>query len=252
MSDVPFGRVAIDATTYLGEHPARSRKVGRGVLVFDATGIHMRGLRELFMFPWTDVIGLNVEAGRPGDRKKDSYLIVSTTAGDANFNCTRTPPMVLRAKLRDVLAWFETRTGRQAADRLVEERADDAAAAERFWAVGYLCPPDPPNEPGNPEVVPLCLACAAQRYGRADDGLVDVPPRAFEQAHEASPVSLWSLGSSMPGMTAEDWRNEFARSLREMSCSRCALRLIEQACPLMTQCGLAAEGFHLVADHLPV
>ena len=129
-------KFSIAYTNYLGGHPIREKKHNGGVLRFDAEGVHFRGFHELFVVPWVDVQELAVEGSEEVQRRvtasrlltigvfafaakkkapKNAFVTVATKDGEAIFECTRTGPHAIRAKLTGAINWVEGRQRAEAA-----------------------------------------------------------------------------------------------------------------------------------------
>lgn len=62
-------RVQFNHVGYLGGFPDRPEAKSNGVLVVDGDGLHMRGIRELFVIPWSAVVHVAVEGAEEASRR---------------------------------------------------------------------------------------------------------------------------------------------------------------------------------------
>lgn len=54
-------RAQFTHVTYLGGHPEHPKEKSNGLLVVDDEGLHMRGMREMFVIPWSEIAEFVVE-----------------------------------------------------------------------------------------------------------------------------------------------------------------------------------------------
>jgi hypothetical protein len=71
------GPVHFSHAAYLGGHPDRSDPKSNGVLVIDDFGFHMRGLKELFSIPWSEVVEVAIEGSEDAQKRLTATRLVT-------------------------------------------------------------------------------------------------------------------------------------------------------------------------------
>lgn len=134
---------------------------------------------------------------------------------------------------------------------MVASKFEQEAYESRLWAIGYFCPPAGGDPDDLASYQPLCLKCSGDRYGVADDGLVDVPRASVGgPVHEATPISLFTGPSYEPNKTFEERERDWTTHLQEAKCDLCGTSLSLQPCPMLSHCDLRSLGWHTVGQHL--